>query len=340
MVTTASCVMASARARASDTTLSLRRQIRHHTAGRVVVSLSRMTIRTVTNILEGSVKGRRTLFIAVAVAIMLVSSAVIAVAHSTSKRRVIGAPNQVTMVAHHDGDVRWILPGLRELDPSIFGTQDDPLRAELLPLAERAVKDGKYVKATPEGVPMPTPFSNNWAQVSGAATVRVTDVTSVSGATTQDKINATFEFTSPAGDAYRVVVKKALPEIPGHENFGGVGINALQHGATGIGTPLMPQLMAYIAFWGAADLYVNGELAPQKRFVHFMLSERVRDDDYNLVLNDGVNPEGTLQAHLIMPPVALTGDGPVDSPVPTQFTLPNGAVQPFIHIMYDTVETR
>jgi len=285
------------------------------------------------------VKGRRTLFIALAVALMMVSSAVIAVAHSSSKRVVIGGPNRVTMVAHHDGDVRWILPGLRELDQSIFGTPDTPLRAELVPLNERAVKDGKYVKAAPDGTPMPTPFSNNWAQVTGAARVKVRDVTSVSGSTTRDTIDATFEFTSPAGDDYKVVVKKALPEIPGHENFGGVGINVLQHGATGIGTPLMPQLMAYIAFWGAADLYVNGELAPQKRFVHFMLSERVRDDDYNLVLNDGVNPEGTLQAHLIMPPVALGADGPVDSPVPTQFALPNGAVQPFIHIMYDTVET-
>jgi len=45
--------------------------------------------------------------------------------------------------------------------------------------------------------------------------------------------------------------------------------------------------------------------ASSRRFVHFMVSENVRDDDYNLVFNDGVDPEGDWQAHLILPPVAL-----------------------------------
>jgi len=186
---------------------------------------------------------------------------------------------------------------------------------------------------------MMTPFSNNWAPITGEAAVEVKDVTSVSGPSTEDKIHADFKFTSPDGEiSYRLVVKKALPEIPDHENFGGVGINALQHGATGIGTPLMPQLMAFIAFWGAGDLYVDGELQPEKRFVHFMLSENVRDDDYNLVFNDKVDPEGDWQAHLILPPVALGSDGPFDNPVPTGFELPNGQNQPFLHIMFEDVQ--
>ena len=125
-----------------------------------------------------------------------------------------------------------------------------------------------------------------------------------------------------------------------HENCGGVGINALQHGATGIGTALMPQLMSFISFWGEADLYVNGELSPEKRFVHFMLSERVRDDNYNLVFNDGVDPDGSLQAHLLLPPTALVDGAPVDSPVPTGFVLPNGVEQPFMHIMFEDVTAR
>jgi hypothetical protein len=104
----------------------------------------------------------------------------------------------------------------------------------------------------------------------------------------------------------------------------------------------MPQMMAFIAFWGEGDLYVDGELVPQKRFVHFMLSERVRDLDYNLVFNDVVDPEGPLQAHLILPPVALATEGPVDSPVPTRFILPEitgmNVEQPFLHIMYETVK--
>jgi hypothetical protein len=282
---------------------------------------------------------------------MLASTGVIAFAHS-SARTVIDAPNKVGMLAKPGGDVRWILPGLRELDPAVFGTPDNPLRAELLPLTMRTVlDDGTYVAAKPDpdfpddpakSTPMPTPFSNNRAPITGTARVKVIDVTSVAGSSTLDKIDAVFEFTSPPdknGEVhqYKLVVTQALPKIPDHENFGGVGINALQHGATGIGTPLMPQVMSFIAFWGAADLYVDGELQDGKRFVHFMLSERVRDADYNLVFNAGVDPEGPLQAHLILPPVAVTEDGPVGSGVPTSFILPNGVEQPFLHIMYETV---
>ncbi|NOX22243.1 MAG: hypothetical protein GXP36_04000 [Actinobacteria bacterium] len=285
-------------------------------------------------------KGRKTLIIALAAAVMVVSTAAAAVAHSRSNRTVIGAPNNVKMVAPKNGDVRWILPGVRKLDPAIFGTPGNPLRTDLIPEAMRAVDGDLYTTAGP------TPFSDNSAPIEGHARVKVKDVTSVAGSTTQDKINAKFEFTSPDGETeYTVVVKNALPEIADHENFGGVGVNALQHGATGIGTPLMPQLMAYIAFWGPADLYVNGELQnggdDQMRFVHFMLSERVRssvDDGYTLAFDDQVDPEGSLQAHLILPPVALTAAGPTGNPVPTGFILPNGAEQPFLHIMFDTVK--
>jgi hypothetical protein len=287
---------------------------------------------------EDSMKRRNSIIVAILAALMIMSTAAIATARTSSGRTVIDAPNKASMKAKKGGDVRWILPGPRKLDPAVFGTPGAPLREELLPIAKRAITPDGYFAGMNTTTPMPTPFSNNWAPITGKAKVKVTDITSVSGSTTKDKINATFEFTSPDGAIeYKVVVKKALPEIPDHENFGGVGINALQHGATGIGTALMPQLMSFIAFWGAADLYVDGVLQPEKRFVHFMLSERVRDDDYNLVFNDGVNPDGPLQAHLILPPTALVSGAPVDSPVPTGFTLPNGQDQPFLHIMYETV---
>ncbi len=286
-------------------------------------------------------RGKKGLVVMLVASMIVVATGSAALAHSRSNRTVIGAPNTVRLVAKKDGEVRWILPGVRKLDPAIFGTPGNPLRTDLIPEAMRAVDGDLY---TTNG---PTPFSDKSAPITGRARVRVKDVTSVAGSTTRDKINAKFEFTSPDGKIeYKVVVKNALPEIPDHENFGGVGVNALQHGATGIGTPLMPQLMAFVAFWGEADLYVNGELqngGDQKRFVHFMLSERVRssvDDGYKLAFDADVDPEGSLQAHLILPPVALTADGPTGSPVSTGFTLPNGAEQPFLHIMYDTVKVK
>jgi hypothetical protein len=299
--------------------------------------------------MEESVRGKKTLFVALLAAFMIVATAVVAVARSqASGNRVVDAPNTIELQSTGD-DVRWILPGPRALDPAIFGTPGAEKGLDLLPIAKRADTPGGYFFSMDGVNPAPTPFSNNSAIITGEAEVKVKDVTALSGSSTKDKVNAKFTFTNPAGDEYKVVIKEALPEIPDHENFGGVGINALQHGATGIGTPLMPQLMAYVAFWGKADLYVNGELQNGvdengnpvgMRFAHFMLSERVRstDGDYTLAFDDQVDSDGTWQAHLILPNVGLTSDGPVTSPVPTGFTLPNGVEQPFMHIMFDSIK--
>jgi len=290
------------------------------------------------------VKGRKTLFVALFAAFMIVGTAVVAVAHSKSAgNNVIDATNKVSMKAKEGGDVRWILPGPRALDPAVFGTPEAEKGLDLLPLDKRvAPATGGYFFSMDGEKPAPTPFSNNWAPIEGEAKVKVKNVTAVSSPTTRDKIDAEFEFTSPDGkNEYKLVVKKALPEVD-HENFGGVGVNALQHGATGIGTPLMPQLMSLIAFWGAGDLYVNGEIQDDKRFVHFMLSQNVRDADYNLVFNDGVDPDGSWQAHLILPPVAVGPDGAFASPVPTGFNLPveGNPEQPFLHIMFEDVQAK
>jgi len=293
-------------------------------------------------------RGRKTLFVALLAAFMIVGTAVIAIAHSTaSGNRVVDAPNKVEIETTGDS-VRWILPGPRGLDPAIFGTPGAEKGLDLLPLGKRANTPNGYFFSMDGTNPAPTPFSDKSKAITGEAEIEVKDVTAVSGPTTQDKVDAEFEFTSPAGDKYKLVVKKALPEID-HENFGGVGINALQHGATGIGTPLMPQLMSYVAFWGAGRLWVNGIEQTDTRFVHFMLSQRVRTDvnadgsGYELAFNDEVDADGPWQAHLILPPVALRNGGPVmNVPVPTGFevTMPNGMTveQPFMHIMFDSVK--
>jgi hypothetical protein len=167
----------------------------------------------------------------------------------------------------------------------------------------------------------------------------VVDRTAVASSSTRDEIGAEFEFTSPDGEhSYRVVMNRALPQIPDHENFGGVGLNVVQHGRTGIGTKLEPQAMAFITFWGVASLYRDGELVADDRFVHFMVTERVRDPqgDYSLGFDDDVI-HNEVQGHLILPPVAVTADGPIARPVETGFELPNGQDQPFIHVMFENI---
>lgn len=277
---------------------------------------------------------RKKTFVALAAAMLVALTSVVAFA--TPSRNVVGGPTVVQLKAPAGGDVRWVMPGFRRLDPAIFGTDATPLREELLPLMARTVRNGVYQTN------MPGPFGDKAMPITGSAKVKVTDITSVGGPTTEDEIRATFEFTSPDGKhTYRVVVENALPQLPDHENFGGVGLNVVQHGRTGIGTALMPQVMAFVTFWGAADFYVDGELqegAP--RFVHFMLTERTRnpEGDYSLAFDDQVDPD-SMHAHLILPPVVVTPDGPQPSPVPTGFQLPMGmGEQPFLHIMFEDVK--
>ena len=279
---------------------------------------------------------RRGALVALATAVTLFVTTAVAYAVSES-REVLGAPEKARMNA--EGDVRWILPGPRELDRAIFGTPDQPLGFEPdvgVPLDQRLTNEDGTEYTTTAG---PTPFSDVWAPIEGNAGVKVVDRTAVAGSVTGDEIDAEFEFTSPDGEhAYRVVVDRALPAIPGHENFGGVGLNVVQHGRTGIGTKLEPQAMAYITFWGVASLYHDGELVADDRFVHFMVTERVRDPkgDYRLAFDEDVIHD-EVHGHLILPPVAVTPDGPVARPVETGFELPNGSDQPFIHVMFEDI---
>ncbi len=239
------------------------------------------------------------------------------------------------------GDVRWIFPGPRRLDPAIFGTPDQPLGFEDgvgVPTAGRLESDDGDAYTTTEE---PTLFSDIWEAAAGDATVRVVDRTASAGKETEDEIEATFTFESPDGEHdSRVEVTKPLPMMPDHENFGGVGLDVTIHGRTGIGTKLVPQLFAPIAFWGIGELYIDDEMVSDNRLVHFMATQRVRDPegDYELVFDEGVIRD-EVHGHLVLPPVTVTPDGPVDGPIATGVMLENGKEQPFLHVLYEDVET-
>lgn len=73
-----------------------------------------------------------------------------------------------------------------------------------------------------------------------------------------------------------------------------------------------------------------------------MTTEMVRKTDYSLAFTpelplaeDSAYLGHPHHTHGILPPVKMTEDGPQFDPVPTQFELPNGETQPFIHVMYD-----
>ena len=217
----------------------------------------------------------------------------------------LGGSMKVT-VKQKNGSTRFILPGPRALDPQIFGTPErpagfDPAPFPLLgiPLAKRHTTDdgSRYTI-----VDQANPFSN-WHEVGvGSVDMTVVDATAIDGARTKDKIDFEATFQLPDGAKYRVVCKKPLSHGMAFPFFGGVVTNHLLHGATGIGTRLMPTEFAYAAFWGVGDIYKDGRLINKDHMVHAMVTEVVRGDNYALQFDGGVgNPPQGITLHLMIP---------------------------------------
>ena len=261
--------------------------------------------------------------------------------------------------------VYWVLPGKRELGPH-FGTADDPkLTAQVPEGAPPPVR--KLIEELPIliGVPeqarevaddgsiwtkMPTPFGDKGVPTSGSFRAEFIDrtTTDMDGPPpmTPDDVKAEIRFKDPAGNDYELkpmlVVK---PPAPGYQTHGGVMIDASHHGDTGTGSPLMPKTYTYAAFWAFGNVEINGELADEMKMIHCMTTETVRDKDYKLVHTADLplDPEQTIagqphHTHCVVLPVKMTPEGPKYDPVKTAFELPNGKMQPFIHIMFEKDE--
>ena len=150
------------------------------------------------------------------------------------------------------------------------------------------------------------------------------------------QVDLSASFTGPDGKEYTLTLLKVIPKGPNHPFFGGVATNIIQHGATGIGTKLFPGAYTYLAFWGVGELSVDGEVVASNRLVHGMVTSNARDADYRLGFDEDID-NSKVVFHLILPNTELTPDGPQTSPVPSGFELPNGAEQPFLHIMFEDV---
>jgi len=248
---------------------------------------------------------------------------------------IVGGPITLTGV-QESGGANFLLPGPRELDPTIFGTAENPKGTETPPIVLGVPENMRTEE--PEGGLMtagPTPFGDNVATVPGSVRMTLVDATATDGASTEDQIDFEATFQSPNGeDEYRVEVKMAASHGMFIPTGGGVVTNFMQHGVSGWGTRLMPTLYSYVSFWGMGDIYMNDELIAEGRVVHGMHTEFVRESPYELVFDEGVDPNGE-HFHLMIPPVTPTGE---PSPIPTGFELPNGQELPFFHIMFPTVD--
>lgn len=76
-------------------------------------------------------------------------------------------------------------------------------------------------------------------------------------------------------DAYRIVFDRFTGTVPYQD--GGIATRVYEHGDSGNGDPLYPKTWLYLAGWGQADVFKNGQVLYDDYAAHFMVMERSRD---------------------------------------------------------------
>jgi hypothetical protein len=84
----------------------------------------------------------------------------------------------------------------------------------------------------------------------------------------------TAEF-SEGVDRYRIVFDRFSGSAPYQD--GGIATRVYEHGDSGNGDPLYPKTWLYLAGWGRADVFKNGQILYKDYSAHFMVMERSRD---------------------------------------------------------------
>lgn len=262
--------------------------------------------------------------------------------------------------------VFWILPGPRQLSEQVFGTPDNPLHTgeHSTELAQGSIEDLFMDFPIIAGVPLearatnedntkftqttiPTPVSDKFKVVSGQFNITYKDRQPYDIPSdpdkTLDEVDLTVSFTDPEGNEYQIEVTKLYqPPFPGFESGGGVVTDTWLHGSTGTDSPLFPKAFTYGAFWGVGNIIINGEVVDEDKWVHFMTTQVMRNNDYELAVDEELPLKleeafaGQLHhTHVVVRPIKITPEGPVFEPVSTAFKLPNGENQPFIHLMFE-----
>ncbi len=87
------------------------------------------------------------------------------------------------------------------------------------------------------------------------------------------------------GHTYTIVLDRFSGDKPFMD--GGIASNVRIHGTTGNGPPVLPEVLAYLAGWGRADVYKDGKLLYQDYDAHFMLTQGTRDKTTHRVAFSG-----------------------------------------------------
>lgn len=256
-------------------------------------------------------------------------------------RGLLGGGVEFT-IRQNSGGVFVGLPDNRELDERVLGTPERPLAfagtpgMTGVPPAFREAENGKYTKLKRK-----TPFGDKHIVLpNGTMTLEGVDATATDAAKSEDEVRFSASWEDKEGNTYEVrccaMVAAHGVEFP---TFGGVVTNHLMHGFSGVGTPLMPTMFTYAAFWGMGEVLKNGETVDKPRLVHGMLTEYARTEGYKLASDAEVTPT-RLHFHLMVAPfMPVQGEGTFKHEnVKTGFTLPNGMELPFWHVMFENLE--
>ena len=118
------------------------------------------------------------------------------------------------------------------------------------------------------------PFSNNAKAIHGSFRLDATDA----GAT-GDKVYAVAEFRGPDGARWKVITDRlATQDEPMLPHFGGVVLNWISHGSTGMNVPLVPTVRDAVALWGLSKVWKDGKLLTSAQPTHIMVTSRTRGD--------------------------------------------------------------
>lgn len=254
---------------------------------------------------------------------------------------LLGGPLEVN-ISQTSGGVFVILPSKRKLDPHVFGTPEMP-RAFAgtpgingLPPAARGESNGEYTE-----MKNPSPFGDEHiVMANGNLSIEALDATAADASETEDEVQFMASWEDGQGNTYEVRCCEMLAthgvEFP---TFGGVVTNTILHGASRVGTALMPTEYTYFAFWGMGQVLKNGEVTDQPRLIHGMLTEYVRKEGYELAFDHEVTP-GRKHFHLMVPPMMpqMEEGNFVHKNVETGFELENGMQLPFWHVMFENLE--
>ncbi len=265
-------------------------------------------------------------------------------AHRSVKQplELLGGPIQFS-ITQNSGGVFVSLPDNREIDSRVLGTPQMPMHFTGTPgitgvppaQAFRGVSDGEYTT-----IQRKTPFGDkHMVMPNGQMMLEATDATATDAAQTDDEVQFRASWEDQDGNTYEVrccaMLAKAGAEFP---TFGGVVTNHLMHGFSGVGTPLMPTMYTYAAFWGMGEVRKNGEVTDKPRLVHGMLTEYARTEGYELASDAEVGPTRRHFHLMVAPFMPVQGEHKFEhNNVQTGFTLPNGQELPFWHVMFENL---